>query len=178
VLYLAGKEKTDVEAWAAQFLRGKDTSFPADISAWTAMENALHLNRIFQGGADTYSWDDLWLRFRQDTQAWFYAPLGRIRNLRGDQTDNLAADIFPPGTGETGYGIQAEMLWLTPLGSAKSREKLRALWEWARSGETETALANALGWIPANPQGRPYNAVCYQAQLAWLRSSYVWTVQE
>jgi hypothetical protein len=172
-IYLAGKEPDDVSAWAAQFLQESPGVFPTDQSTWQEAETDLFLNRIFQGGADTYTWDDLWFRFNHTPLSWFYAPLSYIRNMPGDQTDTLAATLFPLKQGETRYGIQAETLWVTPAGET---EEFKPLLDWLLSANGQTIIANELGWIPANPQGKPFNAVCKSAQLAWLRSGYVWDI--
>jgi hypothetical protein len=38
----------------------------------------------------------------------------------------------------------------------------------------QTAIANMINWIPAHPEGVPYNPLTWEAQVAWINSSFVW----
>jgi hypothetical protein len=45
---------------------------------------------------------------------------------------------------------------------------------WLSLAETQAAIAELLGWIPAHPNARPHDTLARQAQVAWFSSSFVW----
>jgi hypothetical protein len=67
------------------------------------------------------------------------------------------------------------MLWAIPFGREQDVEKLGDIKTWLEESRTQTVLANALGWIPANPTGASYNTISRSARLAYLSSSFIWT---
>jgi hypothetical protein len=106
---------------------------------------------------------------------WLYAPLSRIRRLSPYRMGVLDATRFPEREDWNVYGIQAEVLWALPFGRKGDREKLdRRVRDWLRSARVQTIIANTIGWIPAHPQGTPYNTVSYESQMAWINSSFIW----
>jgi hypothetical protein len=70
------------------------------------------------------------------------------------------------------------MLWACPLGTEKEKKKLSRAAAWLKDGKNQAIIANALDFIPANSGGTSFNTVSWESQLAWLRSSFVWTSAE
>jgi hypothetical protein len=54
---------------------------------------------------------------------------------------------------------------------AKKTEKMAAF---LKAPATQIAIADALRWVPASRDGKPYNNLARQAQLAWFGASFVW----
>jgi hypothetical protein len=89
------------------------------------------------------------------------------------ESGGLEANRYPDADDWHEFGIQATMLWAMPFGGeTKATEDLRL---WLEDPKTQTAIANALGWIPAHPSGTPYDTVSRSARLAYLSSSFIWT---
>jgi hypothetical protein len=74
------------------------------------------------------------------------------------------------------FGIQANLLWAIPFGDEKALSNLEPASVWLHSAEAQTLIANTLGWIPAHRDGKPFNILVYNAQMAWFTSSYVWQI--
>jgi hypothetical protein len=70
--------------------------------------------------------------------------------------------------------MQADVLWAKMQGSERQLKKFAKVENWLRDPKTQTVIANTINWIPAHPSGVPYNTVCWETQMAWLRSSYIW----
>jgi len=105
--------------------------------------------------------------------AWVYAPLSAIRNYPNFRKSILAATPFPePHTNR--YSLQATLLWALPLGSPEEQKKMGQTIEWLRRPETQTVIADTLGWIPADPYGKPYDPVSLASHRNWLTAAYVY----
>jgi hypothetical protein len=111
----------------------------------------------------------------RSSPAWVYAPLSRIRSQSYQDTSGLEAHRYPEPEDWHEFGIQAAMLWAIPFGAEKNPKRLEDLQTWLAASGTQTAIANALGWIPAHPSGTPYNSISRSARLAYLASSFIWT---
>jgi hypothetical protein len=178
ILILPGAEPDAVYAWVTQLLQASPGSFPRERQAWDAAEQRLvYGNSRFQQGALTYAWLDAWIRLLGNETAWVYAPLSMTRSLASYDSGRLDAVVFPfPGDWNT-YGLQAEILWAMPLESEKPEPKIDEAKSWLAGPETQTIIAEILGWIPAQPSGRPHDTLAREAQVAWFSSSFVWQKQ-
>jgi hypothetical protein len=176
-LIVPGREAEAVWAWTAQLLQSSPGLFPRDSAAWQAASERLFLDSRFQQGAATYGWIDALPLFYRSSPAWIYAPLSRIRSLTPQDSGNLEANRFPDRADWHEFGVQADILWAIPFGTTGEQKKLGAAQTWLADPQTQTLLANILGWIPAHREGTPYNAASRAARLAWLSSSFVWQVR-
>jgi hypothetical protein len=177
-LFLPGKEKRAVAAWLAQFVMEEPGVFPTDEAVWKKAESALFAGRRFQQDAATFSWNDVWFYFNRRKPAWMYAPVSWIRSFPGYDTDRITAAVFPNLQGGDEFGLEANLLWAVPFGRDKDRSGLDAVSAWLYQAETQTHIADTLGWIPAHREGKPFNYLVYSAQTAWLRSSFIWQFRE
>jgi hypothetical protein len=177
-IFLPGREKDVVRAWLAQFVMEARGIFPGDPSVWNAAETTLFDGRRFQQGAATFGWNDVWFYFHRRKPAWIYGPVSKIRAFPGHDTDRLTAARFPSLFESEDLGIQANLLWAVPFGNDKTRSMLEPLSAWLGAPETQTLIADTLGWVPAHREGKPFNILVYNAQLAWLTSSFVWQFQD
>jgi hypothetical protein len=176
VLVMPGRDIDSRWAWAAQLLQKQSGIFPEDKAMWTAAVGGLFWNnRRFQPGAETYGWMDAMPLLYRSSPAWVYAPLSRIRSQPSQDTSGLDAGRYPEPDNWHEFGIQAAMLWAIPFGREKELAKLGDIHAWLSGVKTQTAIANALGWIPATSEGVPYNAISRSARLAYLSSSFIWT---
>jgi hypothetical protein len=176
VLVMPGRDLDSRWAWAAQLLQRQSGVFPEDKAVWQATVDGLFWNSArFQPGAETYGWLDAMPLLYRSSPAWVYAPLSRIRLQPPLESGGLEANRYPDAEDWHEFGIQATMLWAIPFGRDKYLEKLGDTKAWLTDPQTQTALANALGWIPAHPAGAPYNAISRSARLAYLSSSFIWT---
>ena len=175
----AGADQAANQAWIAQFLQEAPGVFSSDGELWERTGARLFLERRFQSGAMTYSWNELWPHLLADNETvWIYAPLSRIRRLPLYESNSLAADIFPGRPGWNDFGLQAEIIWAIPYGSEKNQEKLEAAGTWLHSAEVQSLLADTLGWLAAHPEAPPYNPVSLSARTYWFTASYVWEMAE
>jgi hypothetical protein len=117
---------------------------------------------------------DVWPLLFRDNTAWVYAPLSLIREQSPYRMGLLEASRFPEGEGWNEYGVQADLLWALPFGWDGEGGGLAAAAQWLKDPAVQTYIANAINWIPAHPQGVPYNTVSWAAQEAWNNSSFVW----
>jgi hypothetical protein len=116
----------------------------------------------------------VWYFLFGDDPAWVYAPMSRVRDLPDYRSSILEATVFPePGNGNT-IGFQAQILWAIPAGDARTLSKLKKPLEWLKSAGTQTIIADTLRWLPANPEGQPYDPAAMSARIVWLTASYVW----
>ena len=169
-ILIATSDRTAITAWAAQLLQESPGVFPPDAHSWEQMEE-----RILQGPYfhRTSNWEDIWPDLLQD--AWVYAPLSRIRALPLHETNILAADIFPSRPGWNQFGLQVQIIWAIPFGNKNELESAEA---WLTSPSFQTILADTLGWLAVHPESPPFNPVSGNARIAWLTSSYVWTIPQ
>jgi hypothetical protein len=176
VLIMPGRDMECRWAWAAQLLQRQSGIFPEDAAAWKAVLDGLFWNNArFQPGAETYGWLDAMPLLYRSSPAWVYAPLSRIRSQSPLEASGLEANRYPDAEDWHEFGIQATMLWAMPFGREKYLEKLGDTKAWLTGPQTQTVIANALGWIPAHPSGSSYNAMSRSARLAYLSSSFIWT---
>ncbi len=179
-LLLPGGEETAVRAWVAQLLQPTPAVFETDTQRWDQTQASLARSGRFQRGALTYDWQDIWPRLFAPGPAWVYAPLSSVQQLPGDRTSVLEADRFPIPDSWNEYGLQARVLWARPMEQANGLHQRRIERELAEAREwlllpgTQTEIAAALKWAPAQRQARPLNPPAAAAQRAWLASSYVW----
>ena len=179
-LLLPGGDATAVRAWGAQLMQLTPAVFETDIQRWEETCARLAQSGRFQRGALTYDWQDIWPRLFAPGPAWVYAPLSRVQQLPGDRTSVLEADRFPIPDSWNEYGLQARVLWASPIEQANRlyRERIERdmaeTREWLQRPGTQTEIAAALKWAPAQRQARPLNPPAAAAQRAWLASSYVW----
>jgi hypothetical protein len=175
ILILPGAEPEATLAWVSQLLQHSPGSFPLEKQAWDDAEQFLiYGNSRFQQGALTYTWFDAWIKLLQNETAWLYAPLSRTRSLASYDAGRLDAAIFPIPADWNSYGLQADILWAIPAASEEQTALLDEAKLWLSAVETQTAIAGILGWIPAQPGGKPYDTLARQAQVAWFSSSFVW----
>ena len=176
LLIIPGRDMDSRLAWTAQLLQRRSGVFPGDKAVWKdSVEGLFWNNNRFQPGAETYGWPDAMPLLYRSSPAWIYAPLSRIRQQSPLETAGLEANRYPDAEDWHEFGIQARMLWALPFGRERRLEKLGDIRAWLAAPQTQTILANALGWIPAHPAAPPYNALCRSARLAYLSSSFIWT---
>jgi hypothetical protein len=175
LLIMPGRDQASRWAWAAQLLQRRSGVFPEDKAEWQAALDGLFRDRRFQPGAETYGWPDALPLLYRSSPAWIYAPLSRIRQQPPVEAGGLEANRYPEAEDWHEFGIQATMLWAIPFGRERDLEKLADTKLWLAEAQTQTAIANALGWIPAHPAGAPYNAISRSARLACLSCSFIWT---
>jgi hypothetical protein len=173
-LILPGGDRAAVEAWTAQLVQEIPGIFPPDPAAWAAAEEDLFRGRRFQAGAITCRWLDVWPLFFRDEAAWVYAPISRIRDLPSYRMGLLEGARFPEKPGWTQFGLQAEVLWAVPAGRGSQVKRLAAASRWLKDPLTQAEIANTINWVPAHPAGVPFNSLTWEAQLAWITSSFIW----
>ncbi|MFP3041721.1 hypothetical protein LQZ19_07850 [Treponema primitia] len=174
-LIIPGAEADAVHAWLCQLLQDSPGSFSRDRRSWElAEERLIYGNRRFQQGALTYTWFDVWLNLLRNDPAWVYAPLSMVRGLSSYDAGRLDAAIFPIPRDWNEYGLQADILWAVPKAPEKLQPKLDPAKTWLAAPETQARIAEILGWIPAHPNGRPYDTIAREAQVAWFSSSFIW----
>jgi hypothetical protein len=177
-LILPGGSSGAVTAWLSQLLQTRPGIFPEDKLVWQEARDTLFFGSRFQHGARTYRWLDVWPLFFRDESAWVYAPLSLVRGLSSYRMGLLEASAFPGRNDWNEYGVQANVLWAVPLGSEKDQKTGSAAAEWLKDPGVQTVIANTINWIPGHPSGTPYNPVSWQAQLTWMRSSFIWQGEE
>jgi hypothetical protein len=176
LLIIPGRDMDSRWAWTAQLLQRRSGVFPDDKAVWKdSLEGLFWNNNRFQLGAETYGWPDALPLLYRSSPAWIYAPLSRIRRQPPLEAAGLEANRYPDAEDWHEFGIQAAMLWAIPFGREQDLKKLGSLKTWLEASRTQTVLANALGWIPANPAGASYNTISRSARLAYLSSSFIWT---
>jgi hypothetical protein len=174
VMLIPGADQGAVRAWQAQLLQERPGVFTGDTGRWAETEQALFGNRRFQEGASVYTWVQIWPLLLRDEPAWVYSPISRARALPPYRMGLLDATRFPEPPDWTEYGLEADILWALPFGSEKQMEKLQNADIWLKDPQTHTIIANEIEWIPAHPSGTPFNTITWEAQIAWLRSSFIW----
>jgi hypothetical protein len=175
LLLIPGRDPAAVRAWTARLVQEAPGEFPADQAVWDAARTALFSGGRFQRGAETFNWSDVWAALLGDDTAWTYAPMSRVRDLPNYRASILEASPFPEPGGANAITLQARILWALPAGNAKTRARLaKRPREWLQSAKTQTIIADTLRWLPANPEGQPYDPAAMSARLAWLTASFVW----
>ncbi|MDR2259172.1 MAG: hypothetical protein LBE14_08515 [Treponema sp.] len=174
MIILPGGEPDAVKAWLSQLLQETPGEFPRDPGTWKEAEETLFAGRRFQNGAMGYHWLDVWPLLLREEKAWVYAPINKVRELSSYRMGLLEAGRFPEKSEWSQFGIQADVLWAMPFGAEKQRKKLAAAEGWLKDPLNQTTIANAINWVPAHPEGVPYNPVTWEAQVAWIMSSFVW----
>jgi hypothetical protein len=174
LLLVPGKDDASLRAWTARMVQQSPGVFPPEKEAWEAAEASLFQENRFRQGSAGFNWQDVWFFLLGDDPAWVYAPYSRIRELPNYQSSILEATTFPEPGDENRFGLQARILWAIPAGKAGASSKFGKTLEWLKKGETQTVIADTLKWIPASPDGKPYDPAAMSARLAWLTSSWVW----
>jgi hypothetical protein len=171
-LLLPGWDEAVFSAWTAQLVRDRAGAFPIDKTVWDNVRAALPRDSRFFRGSATMNWQDVWFFLFMNRPAWVYAPLSRTRELPSFRSSLLEASVFPAGGG---VGLQARILWAVPLGSGRLMARLKeAPLRWLKDPGNQTIIANAFEWLPADPDGEPFNPLAVAAKRAWLTSSFVW----
>jgi hypothetical protein len=178
IMLIPGANPEAVRAWQAQLLQERPGVFAGDPLRWEESGRSLFVNGRFQDGALTYTWVQIWPLLLRDEPAWLYCPVSRARALPPYRMGLLDATRFPEPPGWTEYGLEADILWALPFGNEKQRKKIKNAEIWLKEPNTQTLIANEIEWIPAHPSGTPYNTIAWEAQMAWLRSSFLWQVSE
>ena len=178
VLLIPGKDAEYVNAWVARLGQESPGKFPSDEQTWQDQEKKLFAGNRFPQGAQTYNLNDVFFRLMGNETAWVYAPLSAIRRYRDPRKAILEAAAFPEIKGGGQYSLQAKLLWALPVGSEKEKGKLSPVIEWLKKPETQTVIANALEWIPADPYGKPYDPMCMVSHRNWLTASYIYDLNE
>jgi hypothetical protein len=178
IMLIPGANPEAVRAWQAQLLQEGPGVFSGDPLRWEETRRSLFGNGRFQDGALTYTWVQIWPLLLRDEPAWLYSPVSRARALPPYRMGLLDATRFPEPPGWTEYGLEADILWAFPFGNKKQRQKIKNAGTWLQDPHTQTLIANEIEWIPAHPSGTPYNTIAWEAQIAWLRSSFVWQFSE
>jgi hypothetical protein len=173
-LLLPGKDPASVRAWTARLVQEGPGAFPRDPAVWDAAEASLFANNRFRQGSAGFTWQDIWYFLFDDEPSWVYAPMSRIRDLPNYRSSVLEAAPFPEPGNANSISFQARLLWAIPAGDAGTVSKLKKTLEWLKSAETQTIIADNLRWLPANPNGQPYDPAAMSARLMWLTASYVW----
>ena len=178
LLLLPGNEDAAVDAWLFQILQKSPGVFTWEEEVWDRTRSFFTQSHNFQEGSAAYTWVQTWpLLFRQGA-AWIYAPISQTRSLDAYHMGLLDAVRFPEPENWNQYGLQAEVLWSCPQGSEKQLKKLQPLEDWLRDPHTQELIANTIEWIPAHPNSLPYNTIFSQTQIAWIRSSFIWSPAE
>jgi hypothetical protein len=172
-LILPGKDPEAVRAWTARLVQEAPGVFPEDRERWQAVEASLFTGSRFRPGSRSFTWQDAWFFLLGDNSAWVYAPLSKVRDLPNYRSSILEASPFPEPGGVNVISLQAKILWALPAGTIPDRGLKKAL-AWLKAAETQTIIADTLRWLPANPDGKPYDPAAMSARLAWLTASYVW----
>jgi hypothetical protein len=178
VLLLPGRDLSVVQAWTARFIQDNPGNFPSGNAIWREWEEKLFIGSRFPNGSLTYTWADAMFRLMGRETAWIYAPLSFIRNYSNPQKAILEASAFPEFGNGGEYSMQAEILWALPTGSAKKQKKLAATINWLKNPNTQTIIANAFEWIPADPYGKPYDPVSFTSHRLWLTADWVYSIEE
>ena len=178
VVLIPGREKEYVNAWIARLIQESPGQFPLEEKTWKEYENNLFLGNRFPNGALTYTLNDVFFRLMGNETAWFYAPISVIRHYNNPKKAALEAVPFPEVTTDGQYSLQAKLLWALPVGAEKQKKKLSPIITWLKKPETQTIIADALGWIPADPYGKPYDPMCMTSHRNWLTASYIYDVNE
>jgi hypothetical protein len=173
ILLLPGRDGASIGAWIAQILQESPGVFPMDRDAWDRTAASLFDNERFYQGSRTFNWNDVWFFLLSGRTSWAYASLSKMREQPDYRTSALEASVFP-GENPQVISMQARILWAVPLGGEKTAQQLDETLEWLKKGETQTLIADALHWLPASPDGIPYNPAAMSAKLAWLTASYIY----
>jgi hypothetical protein len=173
-LLVPGKDPAAVRAWTARMVQEAPGVFPEDPELWKAAEASLFADSRFRQGSRSFAWQDVWFFLLGENTAWTYAPLSRVRDLPNYRSSILEASPFPEPGNANVICLQARILWAIPAGNDRTRKKLEKTLDWLKAAETQTFIADTFQWLPANPDGKPYDPLAMSARLAWLTASYVW----
>jgi hypothetical protein len=171
-LLIPGRDPASVRAWTARLVQERPGVFPEDRTVWDRTAAGLMSGGLFSRSSAAFNWQDVWFYLLGDEPAWVYAPLSRIRELPHYRAGVLEAAVFPENS--SAIGLQTRILWAIPLGTEREKKGLERSLRWLKSGEVQTFIADTLGWLPADPKGKPYDPLAMTARLAWLTCSYVW----
>ena len=176
ILLLPGKDSSAVNAWIARLLQSSPGQFPIDIKPWQDQEMNLFSGSRFPDGAGTYTWQDVFFKLMGNETAWLYAPLSAIRRYPNPRKSILDVSPFPEKPDSHEYSLQASLLWALPLDSKD--ERIAETMKWLKKPETQTIIANAIDWIPADPYGTPWDPAALTAQRHWLTVPWVYDINQ
>jgi ABC-type glycerol-3-phosphate transport system substrate-binding protein len=178
LLLIPGRDKASVRAWTARLIQSQPGVFPSGENVWREWETRLFSANRFPNGSQTYTWNDVFFRLMGNETAWVYAPLSAIRRYNNPRKAILEATAFPEAGNDTQYSLQASLLWAVPIGADEEQEKLAETIKWLKKPETQTVIADILGWIPADPYGAPFDPMSLNSHRNWLTAAYVYEVNE
>jgi hypothetical protein len=179
LLLIPGQDPAAVRAWTARLIQESPGVFPQEGEPWEVLQDSLFTNNRFRQGAATFTWQDVWFFLLWNDPAWVYAPISKVRELPNYRSSILEATVFPEPAGPVNrFGLQTRLLWAIPLGDGRTLVRLGKSLEWLKHWETQTIIADVLRWVPADPDGRPFNPAAMSARIAWLTCSYVWEDNE
>jgi len=176
LLLIPGRDASAVRAWTCRFFQEEPGKFPEDAMVWQELEANLFNDNRFSISTKNYDWHSALFRLMGNESAWVYAPLSTIRRYRNPRKSILEATPFPEKGGKT--SLQATILWALPTGSDKNKEKLAHTIAWLKNPNTQTAIADMLEWIPADPYGEPFDPVSLSSHRVWLTAAWVYTVND
>ena len=179
VLLIPGIDLAAVNAWTARLIQESPGVFSIGDNAWRQSRSTLFKGSRFPREAESYSWQDVLLRLMGNERVWVYAPLSVIRSYPNFQKTILDVSAFPEEAENNEYSLHADILWAVPSGADKKNDKqLAQTLDWLGKYETQTIIADVLGWIPADPGGLPLDSVSVESHRNWLGASYIYTVNE
>lgn len=173
-LLIPGRDKSAVRAWTSRFIMEEPGKFPSGSAIWQEWEIKLFSENRFLPGATGHDWQSALFRLMGNDVGWVYAPLSQIRRYRDPNKSLLAATPFPDAGGQS--SLQATILWAFPTGTEKNKKKLAKTIDWLKDPQTQTIIADALDWIPADPYGKPYDPVSFTTQRVWLTAQWVYSI--
>lgn len=176
ILLIAGRDHEQVKAWTARMVLGARALLPPDEDAWLEQEQNLFNKNLFPAGSQTYTWSDVFYRLMSNEVAWVYAPLSSIRGYRNFRKSILEAAPFPEQDSGR-YSLQVSILWAMPAGSG-GNAGIAAAMDWLKKPETQTAIADQLEWIPADPYGQPFDPVSFTSHRHWLVAANIYEINE
>ena len=176
MLLIPGREISAVRAWTSRFIMEEPGKFPSEYAIWQEWERELFAANRFLPGATGHDWHYAFFRLMGNDIVWVYAPLSQIRRYRDPNKSILEATPFPETGSES--SLQATILWALPTGTEKNKKNLAKTIDWLKNPQTQTIIADALEWIPADPYGTPYDPVSFTTQRVWLTAQWVYTVNK
>ncbi|MCL2138933.1 MAG: hypothetical protein FWH41_05320 [Treponema sp.] len=176
-LLLPGQDSSSVDAWIARMLQTSPGVFSADENSWLALKNNLFSGSRFPNGSQTYTWQDVFFRLMGNETAWVYAPLNIIRSYPNPRKSILTVLPFPEHAPDGQYSLQAQLLWALPINSGEANEKIQIVMKWLKDPKTQTIIANAIEWMPADPYGIPYDPVSLASHRNWITATWVYEVE-
>ena len=176
LMLIPGRDPLYVQAWVSRLVQKSPGVFSEE-SSWQECEGSLFKGRRFPQGSQSYNLNDVLFRLMGNQEGWLYAPLSAIRNYRNSQKAILEATPFPESPDNSQFSLHAnKILWAVLIGSDKEKEKLAGTLTWLKNPKTQTIIADAFEWIPADPYGQPYDPVSLSSHRNWLTANYIYVL--